>query len=772
MAQRPALSLPIDDDDDWKGLSIGVSSTLTSTSGSSEPTRLDPSSSSSSGKYNMFNFVGATISGGGPKRSLFHTSSIAKLDKVCLGLVGSNKFCIKSCLEGSNSCGTGRHGSSKFSIAMNCFYIKHSDSQVHCQPVLDGSSLTLLQVEAVLDKTLSASEWSSAFTSILEGVYPDWWPSDVIDEEISTLVHQNNFTLEKLSILSPTRAGDNPSVFDFHPSLSFDSSESSDNPSNLGSRSLVTPTELLVYIESMNRKFHKIRESWSKPFMDIESSYRLLVSDLQTLSDNTNILHSHIGKPTVIKGQPMSTIWEALDKLGQALQEVESANEAIDEAIIVKVSEFLNNNGTYTKTVSGVEDLSDAFSLLNSRVLDMERILTVHTERFKTVKALLQQISVPGQTPDVINSPNGIADIAQRVQCLEQKATGWETTLSQPTISLDVDLSELKEEIRLLKQRVVGSGITIGHHVFQSYEDFALWVKTELPSGRFGLFVDGHSLLDFFSFVGFLDAESVANSFHSSNKSGFKSMLETRVAASMQNFFPAPFGKTAAEKIEDSESLPGIPDPDKFDNGSTGIRYKILRGMKDVSAQLESNIDKVLRDYPDARQMARDLLLNAKRFVIDLLNFMSQDFNSWKLRGYTKKEAWKMTCRSVHRILDDLQGARMTGRDAGDGCEVDRMTATYIWATAKTHEIMDEYLKYQFFEHPAIAAVLARHLAATAVLPDETLSSKVQQLDNKLNKLITKVDSIESKVNFKPKFSDGTVPSPILKQKNGGRGEH
>lgn len=131
-----------------------------------------------------------------------------------------------------------------------------------------------------------------------------------------------------------------------------------------------------------------------------------------------------------------------------------------------------------------------------------------------------------------------------------------------------------------------------------------------------------------------------------------------------------------------------------------------------------------------------------------------------------------MTCRSVHRILDDLQGARMTGRDAGDGCEVDRMTATYIWATAKTHEIMDEYLKYQFFEHPAIAAVLARHLAATAVLPDETLSSKVQQLDNKLNKLITKVDSIESKVNFKPKFSDGTVPSPILKQKNGGRGEH
>jgi hypothetical protein len=42
------------------------------------------------------------------------------------------------------------------------------------------------------------------------------------------------------------------------------------------------------------------------------------------------------------------------------------------------------------------------------------------------------------------------------------------------------------------------------------------------------------------------------------------------------------------------------------------VRYKILRGMKDVSMQLESNTDKVLQNYPDAKQMARDLLLNAK----------------------------------------------------------------------------------------------------------------------------------------------------------------
>ncbi len=103
------------------------------------------------------------------------------------------------------------------------------------------------------------------------------------------------------------------------------------------------------------------------------------------------------------------------------------------------------------------------------------------------------------------------------------------------------------------------------------------------------------------------------------------------------------------------------------------------------------------------------------------------------------------------------------------------MTATYIWATAKAHEVMDDYLKYQFFEHPAIAAVLAHHLAASLVLPDDSLPLKLQSLETKLNKLSSKVDGIESKANARTRFSDsnnGSSPTQsILKSsKNGGRG--
>jgi hypothetical protein len=623
------------------------------------------------------------------------------------------------------------------------------------------------QIDALLEKTLSITEWTECFIGISNGTFPDWLPNPKEDPQGDVV---SDLQLEKLSVLSPTK-GDG--IFDFLPTLSFDSDESMTSETGVQKewRALVSPAELLVYTDNLNNKIKKIKAGWPKPFLDIESGYQLLIEDLKVLHKNMSIVQAHLGQPAPIKGLNTSSIWDALTLLGKAIQDVEEVNETLDDILDIKIADAVTKHPDFQQLVNEVIQQRTTEADISARLVEIERLLTTHHERLRNIRQVIQ--GTPNHSSAL--GASQLSSLEARLALIEQTISTWAN--SAPGTSLNMDkaldetLGELKEEVRLLKQRVVGAGITIGSQVFQSYEDFAIWVKTGVPAGRFGLFVDGHSLLDFFSFVGFLDAESVANSFHSSNKSGFKSMLETRVAASMQNFFPAPFGKTASDKIDDSETLPGIPDPDKFDNGSTGVRYKILRGMKDVSAQLESNIDKVLRDYPDARQMARDLLLNAKRFVIDLLNFMSQDYNSWKLRGYTKREAWKMTCRSVHRVLDDLQGARMTGRDAGDGADIDRVTATYIWATAKTHEVMDEYLKFQFFEHPALAAVLARHLAASAVLPDDSLASKLDRLDTKLTKLSAKVDGLESKINYKPQVKFADRPSSPA-EKNGGRGSH
>jgi len=45
-------------------------------------------------------------------------------------------------------------------------------------------------------------------------------------------------------------------------------------------------------------------------------------------------------------------------------------------------------------------------------------------------------------------------------------------------------------------------------------------------------------------------------------------MFEARLAASTQNLFPTVFGRTNSGGLDDSEYLPALMDPDKWDNGS------------------------------------------------------------------------------------------------------------------------------------------------------------------------------------------------------------
>ncbi len=174
----------------------------------------------------------------------------------------------------------------------------------------------------------------------------------------------------------------------------------------------------------------------------------------------------------------------------------------------------------------------------------------------------------------------------------------------------------------------------------ESFEDVIVWVKAELPCQRYGLFVDAVSLLDFFTCIGHVDAEKTFAAFHSQQRLGFSSMYGARVAASIQNLFPMVFGKSSSSGLDDSEFLPAIHDPDKWDNGSTGLKHQICRGMSDVEYQLESAIESVPAGLPEAKQIAKECLYKAKRFVSELCNFITNDFHKWKHRGHSKRDAW------------------------------------------------------------------------------------------------------------------------------------
>jgi hypothetical protein len=283
--------------------------------------------------------------------------------------------------------------------------------------------------------------------------------------------------------------------------------------------------------------------------------------------------------------------------------------------------------------------------------------------------------------------------------------------------------------------------VQIGSKTFQSFEDVQVWVVSELPIHRYGLFVDAVSLLDFFSFLGHTDTEKQLSAFHSQQKAGFATQYESRVTTSIQNLFPHVFGKSGSD---DSQYLPGVVSPDKWDNGSHGLKHSINKGMGLVEKQVENAIQSVLTPYPEAKRLALECLYKAKRFITKLSTFISDDFAKLKARGHGKVDAWQMTSVFVQRIFEEIHSEHIVARDGYDHQDVAFTTARILWATWKAHMVMDCYLKHQFYEHPAVATVLARYLVDNYVKPDDAVSAKVNHLEKTLNTLQGQVSQLKN----------------------------
>lgn len=158
-----------------------------------------------------------------------------------------------------------------------------------------------------------------------------------------------------------------------------------------------------------------------------------------------------------------------------------------------------------------------------------------------------------------------------------------------------------------------------------------VWVTSHLPTRRYGLFVDGVSIFEFFSH-GHIDAEATYSSFYSQHRVGFQSSYEAHVAPSIQNLFPAIFGKSDSN-VDTAKSLPALPTPEKWDlnDGNTVLQYQIARNMADVELQISESISTVLRDYPEAQYIARKCLYHSKRFAMELSQFITLDYQKCTL---------------------------------------------------------------------------------------------------------------------------------------------
>jgi len=569
------------------------------------------------------------------------------------------------------------------------------------------------------------------------------------------LTIQPSFELE-----SPKFATGNAGIFTTVPQLSYDvDSENEDEA--LEEMPDGVPPQVIETLKDFQQRFVSLKTKWTQTFLEVDSSHSYLLKDIQQLHRHFLGLKQRFSKleDTLILQTNQSS--SQIDRLMIKLDKDQAQTDVIS-ADVAAVNQTLKNlqvslEGHREEWDFQLHGLESSVTDITTKFESMDRSIKEFEKRFTIIFPILKNIRSPPSQQDysqqISKCQEQIYELSTKLQTLDQQAWQQFTNVASPvsvtqtantssTSIMEAELRDLKAQMKVLQHRIVGGGVKIGSKVFQSFEDVQVWVKAELPIRRYGLFVDAVSILDFFSCLGHIDAENQVSTLHNANKAGFTSIYESRVATSVQNIFPRLFGKG-----ESHQYLPAIRQPDKWDDGTEGLSYQITRGMTDVETQLNSAIDTILENYPEARSIASQCLFKAKRFVVDLCSFMSKDYFKWITGGHTKQDAWNMTSLCVRRVFEEIHSERVVARDIYDPNDLEFTTAKMLWATWKAHGVMETYLKHHFYEHPSISAVLARHLADNYVKHD---SSQLSSLEKDLKSLTTRVDKLTTPKDKQP----------------------
>jgi len=663
---------------------------------------------------------------------------------LCMGLMSSAKFCTRLLTEGNATCGAASH-SRKFQPPPNAAFVKDTEVRALCQPVLDLSGFTPAQRLRIQGVHLTSGEWILLFQQVRQRNPPKWLSFD----DSPTITVDTLVSSPSIEILSPTHA--TGGIMSLIPMLSsFDDSTASEDEPGPG----MELAEVVSYIRKFKSHFASLKGKWSKAFTEVESGYSLLVQDLKNLQSVTQDQVQALGHPVDIAGCIPESVWQGLSVIQETVQEATSNIHAQASSL----NALAVDQTAITHSVLALEGQAEEISAsMDTQVASLTSDLRALESRVLRLVPLLTQLkrgpapnsAVPSGDSNHLALTAKVANCEQALILLREKLESLPSAQSPDPFprssAVDSSIRELQAQMKQLQLKVVGKGVQIANKTFQTFEDVRTWVDTHLPNHRYGLFVDGVSIFEFFT-AGHVDAETTYSVFYSQHRTGFKSTFEARIASSVQNLFPSVFGKSDSN-LDTAEALPALPTPERWDSndGNTGLRYQIMRNMSDVELQLQETISTVLGDYPEAQHIARECLHQSKRFALELSQFITLDFQKWKHRGHSKRDAWKMTAVCVRRIFEELYSERVVARDVYDQGNPSFTTGKYLWATWKAHSVMTKYLRHQFYEHPSISAVLARHLADNYVKPDDMQATKIKSLESQVKALEGSLQTLQSR---------------------------
>ena len=310
-------------------------------------------------------------------------------------------------------------------------------------------------------------------------------------------------------------------------------------------------------------------------------------------------------------------------------------------------------------------------------------------------------------------------------------------------MKLAADVCRLVEYVELLKAGAEDTSVTFGGLGVKSLHDCHAWLLENFKPERYGLLMDPLFMLE-----RVFGSDSPDGNLLKILESRLKLNIATGAEAAVLNALsqarPRQFhnGKVAMITERNASRLSRLPTYKSWNSAGQGVRNHITKQMNLIRGTVSADISNTFGRGPHASAGAHALstmcLNGTVTFLTQLLSFVDTLYEKLHVDSrFSAAQSWSLTAQILDRICEELFAPKEGVLETMSVNDPMSVCSHIMWASLKTHDIMDKYIENQFENHPTIAAEYVKFLATNSG------HDKVDQLEAEVKAIDDRVDAAQ-----------------------------
>ena len=469
--------------------------------------------------------------------------------------------------------------------------------------------------------------------------------------------------------------------------------------------------------------------------LTMDPDTRVLRGSVESLKGRCRFLEKIIKDRDNANAISFQTMRAEMDEVWDA---VHAANAASAEAVSLGGDAMTRANNalnTPHSTASLARDMSSILEHMRSddvfrRHLAKLVLDDMDETNFITVAVLEDKLSrvSSAHLPPPSVSPAELSGVATRLAKVEQ-------ALFKP----EGVMAALGARVKLMENRKHSSSISRGNQVFKDQQAVQAFVVASGDATIYRFVVDMVSLLTLAPDPYFTVAEGMANE-AAATKAKFSSLLEARIALSYPITFPASvMSKSTAtggdrghldltngwkwnHAWSSASKFEGL-----FNNGGFDI---MLADLKDTRETLQNSIDASfpIDTHGTLHAIFSEQLSISYQQAVGWLQSLIPLFKTMKSGGLTNEDAWTRVLVYSKALFEDVKTVRHLSADT-------RSCAAMIWGSLRTADLLAEYSRLRWIQHPQVSSILALTSMQTEGRALADTVATISTINRELNKL-------------------------------------